>query len=541
MTSKLALHVQGHESWTRRSRARYIKVIDPSGDNKWPNHRVIGRVYVPDGVSNEIVARGSVGARVWLEHCLRAAETAPYVWMWLAPNEPQPMVSLDFCQRLSEFTGEWAHMMREQGLRAGGGTISEGNPPGATEDEIRKRVEAFAPGLSQCDAWLYHGYWVEKAQHREAGITVWHALRYRMIYQFAKDAGYTLPTCFIGECGNDGGVIGDKGRGWRTYCGGDRRAYMQELARFDAELAKDPYVEAAFVFTAGANNDWRDFEVDEQLGDLINEHITAQGGAYVPTAPSAPPPLGELLRAEFGADYEDLSRSLPRHATLVYHERALSAIDRIVLHHTEASKAATWQSVAQYHVNSNGWPGIGYHIGVRSFGGKVMVSLLNDPRTRSYHAHTVGNDHGLAVCVAGKFDTDRPSDAEQDALRRVVATVRRWRSALPVVAHGDVPGNSTECPGRYLRALLPALNTPYSLHDLVLHAADAAQVIQFNPNAALQRRIFADGFVPNSPEFEVEHGGIRYIVQRAEHLASGEVRAYYVPLGDWANVQHVTR
>ena len=71
--------------------------------------------------------------------------------------------------------------------------------------------------------------------------------------------------------------------------------------------------------------------------------------------------------------------------------------------------------------------------------------------------------------------------------------------------------------------------------------ADAAQVIQFNPNASLQRRIFADGFVPNSPEFELEHGNVRYIAQRAEHLASGEVRAYYVPRGDWGNVQHVTR
>lgn len=39
----------------------------------------------------------------------------------------------------------------------------------------------------------------------------------------------------------------------------------------------------------------------------------------------------------------------------------------------------------------------------------------------------------------------------------------------------------------------------------------------------------------------MSYDGAAYVCQRAEHLASGEVRAYYVPLGDWANVRHVTR
>ena len=65
--------------------------------------------------------------------------------------------------------------------------------------------------------------------------------------------------------------------------------------------------------------------------------------------------------------------------------------------------------------------------------------------------------------------------------------------------------------------------------------AEAArlQVIQFNPDAALQKRIFPDGFVPNSGEFEFEGN----IAQRAEHLGSGEVRVYYAPL---TNVNDVT-
>ena len=530
MTSKLALHLQAHVNLP--TAAAWIKIMDPPAENRWPGLRIIGRVYMPDNDSSALVARGAAGADEWFRFCQPTFARAPYIRIWEAPNEPQPVADLAFCRQLSAFTIRLADLMHAAGLELVGGNLSEGNP-GGNEAERRERFQAIARGLASCDYWSQHCYWVLDYPHPEAGMNEWHAFRYRMNERYAAEAGIILPPLLITECGVDGGVVGRLKRGWRTFCR-DRAHYVEQLAAFDAELANDPSVLAATVFTAGPMG-WEDFEVDREMNDMINAHIAASGGPYSGAS------LSSLLATEFGEQFEDLSGLLPRHATLRYDTRPLSDIDRVVLHHTEASNSVTWQAVAQYHVSNNGWPGIGYHIGIRHYGSRAVVSLLNEPSVRSYHAHTVGNDHGLAVCVAGKFDTDRPSDAEQDALRRVVATVRRWRSALPVVAHGDVPGNSTECPGRYLRALLPALNTPYSLHDLVLHAADAAQVIQFNPNAALQRRIFADGFVPNSPEFELEHGNVWYVAQRAEHLASGEVRAYYVPLGDWANVQHVTR
>ncbi|MFN8475674.1 MAG: CAP domain-containing protein [Anaerolineae bacterium] len=79
------------------------------------------------------------------------------------------------------------------------------------------------------------------------------------------------------------------------------------------------------------------------------------------------------------------------------------------------------------------------------------------------------------------------------------------------------------------------------LGDALLAQCEAKQVMQFNPSAALQRRIFADGFVPNSGEFSLEVGGQTYVGQRAEHLGSGAVRVYYVPAGDWRHVQQADR
>jgi hypothetical protein len=79
------------------------------------------------------------------------------------------------------------------------------------------------------------------------------------------------------------------------------------------------------------------------------------------------------------------------------------------------------------------------------------------------------------------------------------------------------------------------------LEDVLLAEAETHQVIQFNPDAALQKRISADGFVPNSPEFKVQVNNVRYQAQRAEHLWTGRVRVYYAEAGDWGNVRFVER
>lgn len=80
-----------------------------------------------------------------------------------------------------------------------------------------------------------------------------------------------------------------------------------------------------------------------------------------------------------------------------------------------------------------------------------------------------------------------------------------------------------------------------SLEDKLMAEAQKRQVSQFNPEAALQKRIFADGFVPNSPEFSLQQDGVAYAAQRAESLTNGAVRVYYVVSGDWGNVSVAER
>lgn len=221
--------------------------------------------------------------------------------------------------------------------------------------------------------------------------------------------------------------------------------------------------------------------------------------------------LADMLRAEFGASFEDVHATLPTHPTKTYTRRAVTDITQVVLHHTDAPTVTTWQAVAHYHVNGNDWPGIGYHVGIRDYGGRCMVSLLNEPETRSYHAHAVGNNSGLAVCVAGKLDDRAPTAPELDALTRTVAVIRRWatwRQGLIVNGHGDVPGNETECPGRYLREVIPALNAPTIIDDTdmsrrIWNAAKAAQVIAPNPGSAIEVLMREQGYQRIGQEVDV--------------------------------------
>lgn len=74
----------------------------------------------------------------------------------------------------------------------------------------------------------------------------------------------------------------------------------------------------------------------------------------------------------------------------------------------------------------------------------------------------------------------------------------------------------------------------------IIDVANANQVMQFNPSAALQKAIRAAGYWPNSPEFFYDEAGVSYVAQRAEDPASGTVRTYYVPKGQWDKVGYIT-
>lgn len=127
----------------------------------------------------------------------------------------------------------------------------------------------------------------------------------------------------------------------------------------------------------------------------------------------------------------------------------------------------------------------------------------------------------------------------------VVGAVKPWQSfehlggivnRLEQLQNGNPPPVLT-------RPALPETPMPTpgddTLRTLLTTEAARRQLLHFNPQAALQKRIFADGFVPNTDEFTITADNAQYVAQQAEHLASGEKRVYYVKVGDWGNIQTI--
>lgn len=136
-------------------------------------------------------------------------------------------------------------------------------------------------------------------------------------------------------------------------------------------------------------------------------------------------------------------------------------------------------------------------------------------------------------------------NSEQDVIQ-ITISKRVLLAGLFVLIVGGALLTSGN-PNAPLYAQRSPLSTPaqpsisITLETILLSYAERFQVIQFNPDAALQKVIFADGFVPNSGEFAFSQAGTTYIGQRAEKLENGEVRIYFVAEGDWGNVRYAVR
>jgi len=128
--------------------------------------------------------------------------------------------------------------------------------------------------------------------------------------------------------------------------------------------------------------------------------------------------------------------------------------DLIIIHHAAAlyktqTGAEDVQAVANYHVNTKKWPGIGYQccLAEEENGGPVARYDVSNPLLQ--RAHIFGlNDRAIGVSCLTNF-TGMPEVKWVEALAIVVEEwAQRWPAAQ-VVGHGEValPGHGTLCPG----------------------------------------------------------------------------------------------
>ena len=141
-------------------------------------------------------------------------------------------------------------------------------------------------------------------------------------------------------------------------------------------------------------------------------------------------------------EMRDLTDRLPRKPG--YRSRPRLAIRYIVVHHVGGgvNRDYTALEIARYHIDANGWPGIGYHFLVHPTG---QIDQVNQLETRSYHCRNL-NGESVGMCLAGDFTEATPASEQIESVGRLVTELEvELGRELIVLGHGDVP--STSCPG----------------------------------------------------------------------------------------------
>lgn len=144
-------------------------------------------------------------------------------------------------------------------------------------------------------------------------------------------------------------------------------------------------------------------------------------------------------------------QTLPVHPTRRYRTREISQVTTHYVHHS-ATNGQNTIDYAMYHVNSKGWPGIGYHQVIEPSG---LLVITNYPETVSYH--TSGkNTVGIATCLSGNFMTKDPTPEQLKTLMWVNKTLyQKLPNLIETKGHRD-DGN-TSCPGDRLYHIIKQL------------------------------------------------------------------------------------
>ncbi|MDD5115956.1 MAG: N-acetylmuramoyl-L-alanine amidase [Candidatus Omnitrophica bacterium] len=126
----------------------------------------------------------------------------------------------------------------------------------------------------------------------------------------------------------------------------------------------------------------------------------------------------------------------------------------IIIHHSATDEGSSL-SFDKAHI-FKGWNGIGYHFVVDNGSkgkndGQIEVSPRWLKQENGAHCKAGGmNTRAIGICLVGDFSRDAPTSRQMDALVYLINRLRKYYR-IPVsriMGHGQVPGASTECPGK---------------------------------------------------------------------------------------------
>ena len=153
-------------------------------------------------------------------------------------------------------------------------------------------------------------------------------------------------------------------------------------------------------------------------------------------------------------------------------------LEYIVIHHTASTAKETVEQIHNFHINNNGWAGIGYHFYIRKDG------TVYKGRDEKYAgAHCVDyNSISLGICLEDNFEIEKPTDSQLKSLSELLQHLKQKYGNVQVVGHRDL--NATACPGKNLYSKLGSViansNTPKDEYVKVFMSNNKLSVVLDN-------------------------------------------------------------
>ena len=127
-------------------------------------------------------------------------------------------------------------------------------------------------------------------------------------------------------------------------------------------------------------------------------------------------------------------------------------LEYIVIHHTASTAKETVEQIHNFHINNNGWAGIGYHFYIRKDG---RIYKGRDEKYAGAHCENY-NSVSLGICLEGNFEIEKPTEKQIQSVTDLVKYLRKKYGNFKLVGHKDL--NATACPGQYLYSQLLSID-----------------------------------------------------------------------------------
>ncbi|MDQ0158949.1 N-acetylmuramoyl-L-alanine amidase [Alkalibacillus salilacus] len=169
--------------------------------------------------------------------------------------------------------------------------------------------------------------------------------------------------------------------------------------------------------------------------------------------------------------FVDYRNEVKRHSNKTFPVLDVKDKTTIAIHHSltkQGKDGSNAEDYARYHVDTHGWPSIGYSYVIEEDG---TIKWVNDIELRTYHVGN-HNNYAVGVCLTGDFRSEEPTDAQKESLRHLVSALQSQYPHIKYVkGHNEFSGYEwKQCPMFDYKAVLnqgePKAPVPAGKHEI---------------------------------------------------------------------------